>query len=178
MKNQIIILTGPPGAGKTTIGKALANSINKSVIVSTDTLRYFVKKGKAGIGDRDWEKQLSLGAKNACLLAKSFYREGFNVFLDDVICNKRRLDIYLKNLKGCKFKIILLLPKKDILIKRDLSRGKWAMKERAARLHDRFIKFLKTKSIKTNSVNKHLLILDNSGETAKKTAEAIRKMFF
>ena len=64
MKNQIIILTGPPGAGKSTIGKILASKIEKSAIVSSDDLRDMVKMeeqkfvGKAGKNNFYWERKM------------------------------------------------------------------------------------------------------------------------
>jgi adenylate kinase family enzyme len=164
---KIIILTGPPGAGKTTIGKILAEKVKNSAVVSTDTLRYFLKNGKADKGDKDWERQLSLGAENACILAKNFFKNGFNVFLDDVICDKERMKIYHKKLGKLKPAYVLLLPSKEITAKRDLERGEWAMKERAMHLHDRFSEFIKKE--------KRFFIIDSSKHTAEDTAEEILK---
>jgi len=165
MKNQIVILTGPPGAGKSTVGEILAKKIKNSAIVSSDSLRDLIKNGRARIGDSEWKRQLSLGARNACLIAKSFYEEGFNVFLDDVVCTNDRFDFYLKNLGDCNLKIFLLLPDKETVAKRDLERGEEAMKERAIYLHDKFSEFIK--------MEKRFIVIDSSKLTAGETADKI-----
>jgi broad-specificity NMP kinase len=163
---NITILTGPPGAGKTTVNEILANKITKSAIVSCDTLRDFVKNGHAGPKHDEWEKQLDLGAKNAILLARNFYKSGFNVFMDDVLIEERFYD-YFDNLKDCNLKIFLLLPNKEIVAKRDLERGEHAMKERAIYLYDKFVKFLEKE--------KRFFIIDSSNQTAEETANIIEK---
>lgn len=163
MKPKIIILTGPSGAGKSTIGKILANKIKNSAIVSTDELRHFVKKGYIAPWEKRGESQLNLGAENACLLAKNFQKNGFNVFLDDVVCVEERMKIYEKHLKNPIF--ILLLPSKDIIKKRDLERGEWAMKEKALRHHDLFSDFIKKE--------KRFIIINSSKQTAEETADKI-----
>jgi len=164
---NVVILTGPPGAGKSTINEILAKKIKNSAIVSSDTLRDLVKNGHAKRGDKDWENQLSLGLKNTVLLTKSFYENGFNVFLDDIICNREKFDSYYNPLKKYNPKIFLLLPNKEIVSKRDLERGEWAMKERAIYLHDKFSEFIKEE--------KKFFIIDSSDHTPEETAKIIMK---
>lgn len=165
MKPKIVILTGPAGAGKSTVGKILANKLENSVVVSTDELRHFVKRGYVVPWQKEGRFQLNLGAENACLLAKNFYKNGFNVFLDDVICLEERMNIYKKLLKKEKPIFIVLLPAKDVLSKRDLERGEWAMKEKALRHHDLFSEFIKKE--------KKLIVIDSSQQTPEETTNII-----
>lgn len=161
---NIIILTGPPGAGKSTINEILASKIPNSAIVSSDSLRDFIKNGHANRNDEDWQRQLYLGADNAILLAKNFYKNGFNVFIDDVLIEEKFYQ-YFDSLKDCNLKIFLLLPNKEVVAKRDLERGEWAMKERAMYLYDKFEQFL----IK----EKRFIVIDSSTQTPKETAQII-----
>jgi guanylate kinase len=164
---QVIILTGPPGAGKSTISSILAKRIKNSAAVSSDDLRGLVKNGKAEVEDKQFAEQLLLGAKNAVSLAQNFHKNGFNVFLDDILLSDK-FDIYYEGLKECNLKIFLLMPSKEVVAKRDLERGSWAMKERATRLHDRFTEFIEK--------NKKFIILDNSHHNPEETAEEIIKI--
>ncbi|MEI7718678.1 MAG: AAA family ATPase [archaeon] len=162
---NIVILTGPPGAGKSTINEILANRVPNSALVSCDTLRHMIKNGYADRKSNEWENQLLLGLKNTVLLSKSFYDNGFNVFLDDIICSKEGVDDYLSALKGYNLKIFVLLPNKEVVAKRDLERGEFAMKERALELHKKFEEFSKTE--------KRVVVIDSSNQTPEETAQII-----
>ena len=166
---KIFVISGPPGSGKTTIGKLLAERIKNSAIVSTDTIRYLIKNGKADRGNEDWQKQLNLGAKGACLLANNFLENGFNVFLDDVVCIEERMNIYSENLIEPVF--ITLLPSREVVAKRDLERGEeLAMNERAMYLYDKIVDFL--------GVEKRFVVFDTTNETPEESVEKIIEMFF
>lgn len=161
---NIVILTGPPGAGKSTINEILAKKIPNSAIVSSDSLRDFVKNGHANRNDEDWERQLYIGTDNTILLAKNFYKNGFNVFIDDILIGEKFYQ-YFDNLKECNLKIFLLLPNKEVVAKRDLERGVWAMKERALYLREKFIEFAKEEN--------RFSIIDSSAHTPEETAKII-----
>lgn len=164
---NIVILTGPPGAGKSTINEILASKVPNSAIVSCDTLRHMIKNGYADRKSSEWQTQLSLGLKNTVLLSKSFYNNGFNVFLDDIICSKDEVDDYFNALKGYNLKIFVLLPNKEVVAKRDLERGEFAMKERALELHKKFEEFSKTE--------KRVITIDSSNQTPEETTKTVMK---
>jgi len=168
MEPKILILTGPPGAGKSTIGEILANKLEKTALIHTDYIRHMIKNGKSKFDDENWKDQIILGAKNTCSLAKNFYKKGFNVILDDVLSSKYVFNAYYSNLKKLEPKFILLLPNKDVLKNRDLARGKEAMKERAILLHDKFTSFIQKE--------KRFHVIDSSNHSPEETANKIMEM--
>ncbi|RIX30849.1 shikimate kinase [Amnibacterium setariae] len=81
-----LVLTGPPGAGKTTIGRRLAESRRRCAFIDTDDVRRLVVAGAAA----PWEgeegaRQRVLGAENAARLAIAFAFAGFEVVVADVL---------------------------------------------------------------------------------------------
>lgn len=138
---SIIILTGPPGAGKTTISKLFAQQQPKCTLIETDDLRHMViSPYKAPWDGEEGKKQLRLGIKNTCLLTKKFSNAGFNVIIADFI-TEYTFPIYKKLLEGLDSKIIQLTAQFDILKKRDTQRGQKIIDEEFKMLYDMQMKF-------------------------------------
>ena len=167
MNPFVVLITGPAGAGKTTITTKLAEKIPQTAVIEVDMLRGSIKNGyilpfpyteEAG-------KQLLLGARNAVSLTKNFLTEGFNVCIDDV-ASGTILDFYWEQLKDEKFSIFLLLPDKKALEKRDKGRGEdFRMGERALELHDKFTERAKEEE--------HWHVLDTTSQKEEETIRTI-----
>ena len=146
MKPHVILITGPAGAGKTTITKKLAEKIPQTAVLEVDMLRRSIKNGYVHPFPYTEEagKQILLGARNAVSLTKNFLTEDFNVLIDDV-ASGTILEFYWDQLKDEKFSVFLLLPDKKTLEKRDKGRGEdFRMGGRALELHDKFTERAKT----------------------------------
>ncbi|MPQ96337.1 hypothetical protein GB931_00040 [Modestobacter sp. I12A-02628] len=81
-----LLLTGPPGAGKSAVAAALAAGRALCAVVEVDDVRALVRSGavdpwRPGAG----EAQHRLAAVQACLLAASFTAAGVEVVLCDVV---------------------------------------------------------------------------------------------
>jgi shikimate kinase len=81
-----LLLTGPPAVGKSSVARLLAARRPRCAVVEVDDLRQLVKTG----GVAPWiagegESQHRLAAENACLLAKNFIENGFEVLISDVV---------------------------------------------------------------------------------------------
>ncbi len=168
MKNKpfILLLIGPGGAGKTTAAELLAARFKQCAVIEVDEIRHMIKSGHVDPFTKEGHQQLELSTKNACSLAKSFVKEGFNVIIDDCVTGKKRLNLYYRTMKPNRFLTILLLPSKEIIKKRDAKRtGRARLGKKTLELHDRFLKRL--------SEETRWHAIDNSKHMPKQTVNAI-----
>ncbi len=133
---MILILTGPPAAGKTTIGPLLAKQLDRCTVVDVDVLRAMVVqphvapwRGEAG------RQQLVLGARNACRLACAFAAAGFHVVMLDVLTDETA-HIYQAELATLAQRIVLLLPTLTTVLQRNRARGQYLTDEEVALLYE------------------------------------------
>ena len=122
---MILILTGPPAAGKNTVGALIAKRLQKCVVVDVDLLRAMVVKPHIApwLGEEGMA-QLRLGAKNACCLAQSFAAEGYAVVILDVLTDETAA-LYRAQLAAHTLQILLLLPTLAESLGRNQQRGQW-----------------------------------------------------
>ena len=117
------IFSGPVAAGKNTIAKLLANSVNKGVHIDVDELRRIVvHPHKAPWDGKKGKDQQLLAIKNSCLLAKQFIKKGYSVTITNLLDDKTA-NLYKRLLKNFPFKIILFTPSFEEVKKRDIARG-------------------------------------------------------
>lgn len=123
---QIFLITGIPGAGKTTVSRRLAESFERGVHVEADVLQGMIASGALWPDERPREeahRQLALRALNAAQLAANFFDSGFTVVIDDVIVGRDRLAIYERHLGSRPLSLVVLAPPLDVALSRDERRG-------------------------------------------------------
>jgi len=121
----ILILTGPPAAGKSTIGPLIAQRMARCIVIDVDLLRAMVMqphvapwRGKAGMA------QLRLGAQNACAVAQNAVEAGFHVIILDLLTDETAT-LYQRALHGIEHKVVLLLPSLAESLQRNQLRGQF-----------------------------------------------------
>lgn len=90
MSGQVIVISGAPGVGKTEVIKRLSVMYEKTVHVSVDKIRSFVKLGYKSPDNwnPETEKQYKIALKAAAYLSKMHSENNYLVFVDDVFWNE------------------------------------------------------------------------------------------
>ncbi len=125
MRPFILILTGPPAAGKSKIGPIIARQLARGAVIDVDLLRAVIVqphiapwRGDAGMA------QLRLGAQNACAVARNAVDAGFNVVILDVLTDETAA-LYHGELYTIPHEIVLLLPTLAAVLHRNQVRGQF-----------------------------------------------------
>ena len=164
--NFVCLITGPMGAGKSSVSNALADKFERSAVIEVDKLRGMIKGGfvRPSPHTAEVDLQLSLSAKNACDVANNFLEKGFNVFIDGIV-GRKLLKQYSSYFKDKNFKAFLLLPSLETLLARFDDRGDYVeLRQRATELHEIF-------SEKRDQLDCH--IIDSSNQSLEETVEQI-----
>ena len=122
--DSIWLITGIPGAGKTTVSKALAGKFQRSAHIEVDRVREMVSAGYLAPGQEPLavsDAQLELGARNGALLADSFMEAGFTPVIDDVVLGLQ-LRQYQSVLSRWPLRLVVLAPAIEVALERDRQR--------------------------------------------------------
>ena len=163
-----VIVTGMPGAGKTTVSDLAARQLPRGVQVGGDTVNRMIRSGFVGfIGAPATEalRQVELCNRNMCALANNFVDFGFTVFLDTVLVDRAELDFFVALMSPRPVRLVVLAPGIDVCKDRNASRAP----------EERF-EFDGYERLQVEMANEFSDVgwwLDTSEQTARETADLI-----
>jgi chloramphenicol 3-O-phosphotransferase len=142
MSNQLVIISGPPNAGKSATADALCERYDRMLHVDVAVLRDFLRMGRLRPWDEspDGRRQRALLVASACDMALRFLHAGYGVVVDDVV-TADDLPLYREALAsaGAPVHFVVLLPKLELLLERERRRPtEWHRAGRLEAVHARF----------------------------------------
>ena len=108
-----VIVTGMPGAGKTTITRRAAAMLPRAAQVGGDDVNAMIRSGSVGFMGRPTAEALrqdELCNRNTCALANNFIDFGFTVLIDTVLADRAELDFFLALMSPRPVRLVVLSP--------------------------------------------------------------------
>jgi len=121
----IWLITGAPGAGKTTVSVALCRRFPLAVHVPVDDIRDWVRSGFSS--PIEWtaetDRQFALARRGAARIAADYAEAGFVAVLDDVV-RESHLGQYTDYLGTAPIRKVLLNPSLETVLARNIGPGR------------------------------------------------------
>jgi cytidylate kinase len=130
----VVLVTGIPAAGKSTVADLLARRFEKGVHIKGDVFRRMVVRGRHEMSMAPSEEarhQLRLRYRLAALTADTYHDAGFSVVVQDVIIGDSLGD-YVDAIKSRPLIVVVLAPRPDVIAFREAKRTKNAYLDFAA----------------------------------------------
>lgn len=171
---ELVLITGPPGAGKTTVSKSLLPDLpGEWAYISQDDLRQMVVTGYASADDYDYnwspstKRQWTVSIPICVDIAKRYLGYGINCLVD-FSALPDQFEVWKSEIGDVPYKLFILLPKEEIVVNRNKHRNSISrLKDKKVRLnHNAFLEW----------VNHDVSIIDTSSDDIEQSVLKIKKL--
>jgi len=164
---MVIVLTGAPGSGKSTVAELLASRLDRAAHVLVDFFRKMIKGGYAS--PHHWsdevDRQYRIARTSAAKTARNLAAGGFIPILDDIV-PAAWVDEWRTMLAGLDCRFVALRPRLDVVLRRNRERPIWKVDESLlAELH----------AMLEGPHTESWLVIDNSEGSAEEAAAAVAR---
>ena len=144
MKSQVFLISGPPGAGKSTLAKSIATLFDKSIHIECDYLYNMVQGGYKKPWEDGADKLFALMYRTLASQAAIYAQAGFTVTADYVWSPSELYSIAQKIGQDPIIHPIFLLPEKAVNLKRDQNREYVVGSDKVEKYWDEFFQWKDT----------------------------------
>jgi predicted kinase len=120
-----VIVTGMPGAGKSTVTRLAARMLPRAAKVSGDDVNQMILSGGVPFLGEPRDESLRQGElcnRNMCSLAANFVDYGFTVLMDTVVAGRAELDELLGPLRPRPVRLVVLAASGEVCRHRNANR--------------------------------------------------------
>ena len=136
---SLLVVTGPPGAGKSTVARLLADRGERTVLVERDAFFAFLASGRIDPWLQESDDQNDVVTRAAAAATGAFVRGGYETVYDGVI-GPWDLDVFMRGTGLTQLDYAVLLPTVEACVSRVGSRVGHGFTDEAAtrHMHDQF----------------------------------------
>ncbi|MGH9250814.1 MAG: AAA family ATPase [Acidimicrobiales bacterium] len=137
-EQPMVLITGIPAAGKSTVANLLTRRFERGVHVKGDIYRRMVVAGRHEMtstpSEEAW-RQLRLRYRLAAVTADAYHQAGFSVVIQDVVIGPVLAE-YIAAIHSRPLVAVVLTPRPDVVVQREADRRKVAYRDGFARVSD------------------------------------------